>query len=114
MSKAPANIDSCEPAAEGCLTRQSRYSESSVSCGNAGMQSQSFPMATNLASLIDDRINNRISVEMKKVSQMLIENLSLFVKEATKLTIEQDVMPSLSKVQDNLTVVSRKLESQIR
>lgn len=48
-------------------------------------------MATNLASLIDDRINQRISLEMKKVSQMLIENLSVFVKKATKLTIESDV-----------------------
>lgn len=48
-------------------------------------------MATNLASLIDDRINQRISLEMKKVSQMLIENLSVFVKKATKLNIESDV-----------------------
>ena len=39
-------------------------------------------MANNLACLIDDRISKRISLEMKKVSQMLIENLSVFVKKA--------------------------------
>jgi hypothetical protein len=45
-------------------------------------------IANNLASLIDERINKRISVEMKKVSQMLIENLSVFVKKAAKLSID--------------------------
>lgn len=45
-------------------------------------------LANNLAALIDNRINQRISNEMKKVSQMLIENVSVFVKKAAKMSIE--------------------------
>ena len=71
-------------------------------------------IANNLASLIDERINNRISLEMKKVSQMLIENLSVFVKKAAKLSIEQDIQPELNKLTENFNIISKKLECQIK
>ena len=42
---------------------------------------------------------------------MLIENLSVFVKKATKLTIESDVQPELNKLNENFNIISKKLEA---
>ena len=36
-------------------------------------------------SVVDERIKYWLSLEMKKVSQMLIQNLTVFVQQATKL-----------------------------
>lgn len=41
-------------------------------------------LASNL-SVVDERIKHWLSLEMKKVSQMLIQNLTVFVQQATKL-----------------------------
>jgi len=38
---------------------------------------------------VDERIKYWLSLEMKKVSQMLIQNLTVFVQQATKLQMEQ-------------------------
>ena len=99
------------------LNNNDQYEQAAASCEQQSEQQDlnscqyNASMATNLASLIDDRINQRISLEMKKVSQMLIENLSVFVKKATKLTIESDVQPELNKLNENFNIVSKKLEA---
>lgn len=46
-------------------------------------------------SVVDERIKYWLSLEMKKVSQMLIQNLTVFVQQATKLQMDQAVMPDL-------------------
>lgn len=40
-------------------------------------------------TVIDERIKYWLSLEMKKVSQMLIQNLTVFVQQASKLQMEQ-------------------------
>jgi len=42
-------------------------------------------LSSNNANLVDQRIKHFLSFEMKKVSQMLIQNLTVFVQHATKL-----------------------------
>lgn len=39
-------------------------------------------------SAIDERIKAILSIEMKKMSQMLIQNFTVFVKQATKLQMD--------------------------
>ena len=46
------------------------------------------PQAADMA-VIDERIKYWLSLEMKKVSQMLIQNLTVFVQQASKLQMEQ-------------------------
>lgn len=69
-------------------------------------------LANNL-SVVDDRIKYWLSLEMKKVSQMLIQNLTVFVQQATKLQMDQVVMPDLNKQNERLNSVEGKLENCI-
>ena len=46
---------------------------------------------------------------MKKVSQMLIQNLTVFVQQATKLQMDQVVLPDLNKHNEWLMSLEKKL-----
>ena len=58
---------------------------------------------------VDERIKYWMSLEMKKVSQMLIQNLTVFVQQATKLQMEQAMQPDLNKQALRLTSVEKQL-----
>ena len=69
-------------------------------------------LAGNL-SVIDERVKHMLALEMKKVSQMLIQNLTVFVQQATKLQMDQIVMPDLNKQNERLNSVEGRLENCI-
>lgn len=58
---------------------------------------------------VDERIKYWLSLEMKKVSQMLIQNLTVFVQQATKLQMEQAMQPDMIKQAQRLTSVEKQL-----
>ena len=63
-------------------------------------------------AVIDERIKHWLSLEMKKVSQMLISNLTVFVQQATKLQINQALENDLSKQHEKrLATVEESLKN---
>ena len=79
--------------------KQAKFSQN-----KASMQEQ----AANNQTLVDDRIKHWLSLEMKKVSQMLIQNLTVFVQQATKLQMDQVVGPELAKHTERLNGLELK------
>lgn len=67
-------------------------------------------IATDMA-VVDERIKYWLSLEMKKVSQMLIQNLTVFVQQATKLQTEQVLQPDIIKQGDRLSSVEKQLST---
>jgi len=69
--------------------------------------------AADSQALVDERIKHWLSLEMKKVSQMLIQNLTVFVQQATKLQMDQVVNPELAKHTERLNGLELKQETAL-
>ena len=64
---------------------------------------------SSIMTIVDERVKHFLQLEMKKVSQMLIQNLTVFVQQATKLQMDQVVFPDLNKQNERLMSAEKKL-----